>query len=285
MDYANPDALVSTQWLADHLGDADVRVIDATFFLPNMGRDAAAEFEACHIPGAVYFDINDIADPDTPLPHMLSDAQTFAAKVGALGIDNATRVVAYDASGGFLAAARAWWMFRVFGHSNVALLDGGLPKWQEEDRPTESGRPAPQAVRFTATKDESLVRDVGQVIANIDTRAEQVIDARSPGRFRGAEPEPRPCKKAGHIPGSLNTPVATLMDPTDNFTLRPADDLAAAFRDAGIPMDKPATATCGSGVTACVPTLALYLLGQDRVAVYDGSWAEWGDRDDTPVET
>ena len=169
MNYANPDALLSTQWLADHLGDADVRVIDATYFLPTMGRDARAEFEACHIPGAVYFDIDDIADPDNPLPHMLPDAPTFAAKVGALGIDNAKRVVAYDASGGFLAAARAWWMFRIFGHRNVAVLDGGLPQWQQEDRPTESGRGAPEPARFTATKDESLVRDARQVIANIDS--------------------------------------------------------------------------------------------------------------------
>lgn len=285
MDYVNPDALVSTEWLAEHLDAPDVRVIDATSFLPNVPRNPRAEYEACHIPGAVFFDINDIADSDNPLPHMIPSAEKFSSKVRKLGLGDGNRIVAYDANGGSSASCRAWWMFRLFGHDDVAVLNGGLPKWVAEGRPTEDIPPVPRERHFTARQNNFLVRNVGQLIENIGTKREQVVDVRSPGRFTGVDPEPRPARKKGHIPGSLNLPFPKLLDPDKGGVFRSADEIKAAVEAAGIDLTRPVVTSCGSGVTACVGALALYLIGYKEVAIYDGSWAEWGDHFDTPVET
>jgi thiosulfate/3-mercaptopyruvate sulfurtransferase len=282
MDYTNPHALVDTPWLAENQNNPEVRAVDATFFLPTLARDAGAEFEQCHIPGAVFFDIDAIADRGTDLPHMLPDAATFGREVGRLGIGNATHVIVYDLNGGCAAAARLWWMFRVFGHQRVAVLNGGLPKWRSEGRPTESGAPSPDEARFEATMNPAMVRGAEGLLANIASRAEQVIDARGAGRFAGADPEPRPAKKAGHVPGSVNLPFNDLMDAG---AVRPAGEIAAAFDHAGVDRTRPMVTTCGSGVTAAFLSFGLYLIGVENAAVYDGSWAEWGNRDDTPVET
>ena len=277
-------ALISTDRLAGRLSSPDVRIVDASFFLPVQKRDARAEFGARHVPGAVFFDIDAIADRATSLPHMLPRPEEFGRDVGNLGIGNNHSVVVYDALGGVQAAARVWWTFRVFGHDRVAVLDGGFPKWLAEGRPVESGPVSPRPTTFRATFRPELVRAVDRMIANVASRREQVVDARSPGRFAGTDPEPRPAKKAGHIPGSRNVPAAALIDSNRNFVFRPDAEIALAFATAGIDATKPVVATCGSGVTASVLAFGLYLLGQDKAAVYDGSWAEWGNRDDTPVE-
>lgn len=275
------DALVTTEWLAKHLGEADLRVVDGSWHMPQLGRDARAEHAAAHIPGAVFFDIDAIADRSSSLPHMLPDAEAFAAAVGALGIGRGDRVVVYDVRG-VVSAARVWWTFRVFGHDAVAVLDGGLRKWRAEGRPVESGTPTPTARPFAARLRPELVRDLGAMRANLTSRSAQVLDARSAGRFAGTEPEPRAGLRGGHIPGSLSLPYETLY--RANGTLKAPDELGAAFRAAGVDLGRPVVTTCGSGVTASVLALALYLVGRPDVAVYDGSWSEWGGRSDTPIE-
>jgi thiosulfate/3-mercaptopyruvate sulfurtransferase len=276
------DALVTTDWLAKHLGETDLRVVDGTWHMPQLGRDARAEFEAAHVPGAVFFDIDAIADRATALPHMLPGTAEFAAAVGGLGIGRGDRVVVYDVRG-VVSAARVWWTFRAFGHDAVGVLDGGLKTWRAEGRPVESGPVTTRRRVFDARLRPELVRDLAAMRANLDSHHAQVLDARSAGRFAGTEPEPRAGLRGGHIPGSLNLPYETLY--RADGTLRPPDELEAAITGAGIDLARPIVTTCGSGVTASVLALALCRVGRPDVAVYDGSWSEWGARSDTPVET
>ncbi|NQV48319.1 MAG: 3-mercaptopyruvate sulfurtransferase [Rhodospirillaceae bacterium] len=283
MEYTNPDALVSTEWLAEHLDAPDVRVIDATFHLPHADRNAREEFEFRHIPGAVYFNIDEIADTSTALPHMLPSPEKFSSNVRKLGLGDGSRIVVYDSNGGFMAACRVWWTFRYFGCRDIAVLDGGLPKWTKEDRPVEEGPAMPQERHFTPSMNNTLVKNLDQMLANLDSHKFQVVDARSEGRFSGVDHEPRPTEKRGHIPGSINLPFVKMMNPKDNFTFKSAGELQALVDEAGIDLSRPITASCGSGVTASVTAFALYLLGHEDVAVYDGSWAEWGDHTDTPI--
>ena len=275
------EQLVTTEWLAGRLRDADVRVIDGSWHMPQLRRDPRAEFEQGHIAGAVFFDIDAIADHSTSLPHMLPTAEEFGRAVGALGIGNRDRIVVYD-SRGVVSAARVWWTFRVFGHDDVAVLDGGLPKWRAEGRPIENGPATPAPRPFAAKLRPELVRDLAAMRANVDSRREQVLDARSRGRFAGTEPEPRAGLRGGHIPGSLNLPYDELYRP--DGTLRAPHELGKSFAAAGIDLAKPITTTCGSGVTASVLALGLALCGRPDVAVYDGSWSEWGGRPDTTIE-
>jgi thiosulfate/3-mercaptopyruvate sulfurtransferase len=280
--YVHPEALVSTEWLAAHLNDPNVRVVDATYHLPTAKRDPRAEYVAEHIPGAAFFDVDGISDPTTDLPHMIPKPADFAAAVSALGIGNDQHVICYD-SYGLMSAARAWWMFRLFGHDKVSVLDGGLPKWKREGRPVDNKPRVPAKSSFVAQFRPDLVRSKTDVKANIASKAAQVLDARSAGRFAGKDPEPRAGLRGGHIPDSRNLPYNQLVG-SDN-TVLPAAELKAKFSAAGIDPNRPVITSCGSGVTACVLFLGLHLIGADKVAVYDGSWSEWGLPGDTPVVT
>ncbi len=277
------DPLVGTDWLAEHLSAPDVRVVDGSYYLPHEGLDPRAEYEAHHIPGAVFFDIDEIADTDSPLPHMLPAPEKFSSRVRKLGLGDGVRIVVYDQRGLF-SAPRVWWTFRFFGHEHVAVLDGGLPKWQSEGRPLEDGPVRPVERRFTARVNGLMARDRAQMLANVAGGREQVLDARSRGRFEGADPEPRPGLRAGHIPGSRNLPFTDLIDPARQ-TMLPPEEMKQRFAEAGLDMTRPVVTTCGSGITAAVLALGLQLVGHRDVGLYDGSWAEWGEPDDTPVET
>jgi thiosulfate/3-mercaptopyruvate sulfurtransferase len=280
---SNDDPLVSTDWLAAHLDDPKVRIIDASFKLPGVLPLPADDYLQAHIPGAVFFNVDEIADPDDPLPHMYPDAERFAREVAALGISSGDTVVAYD-SGGWVAAPRAWWMFLSFGHGKVRVLDGGLQKWLREGRPTHSGKVTPAPGRFDAELDPNFVRTKQQLLGNLTTRAEQLVDARPRPRFEGNAAEPRPGLRPGHIPGSRNVPYGGLFDASTGV-MRPLDELRHTFVGAGVDLARPIVTTCGSGVSAAVLTLALYRLGVRGTALYDGSWAEWGLSDGPPVAT
>lgn len=275
-------ALVTPAWLAAELGRSDLRPVDGTWHMPQLRRDARREFVEAHIPGAVFFDIDAIADTSVDLPHMLPDPALFARSVGEMGIGDGDRVIVYDARG-VVSAARVWWMFRVFGHERVAVLDGGLRRWRAEGRPLESGEPQPAARSYTPRFRPELVRGLPEVRAALAGGGELVLDARSRGRFAGTEPEPRPGLRGGHMPGAHNLPYEDLYAP--GGTLRPVGELRQAFAAAGVTPERPVLTTCGSGVTACVLALGLHLLGREDVSVYDGSWTEWAQRPELPAAT
>lgn len=275
--------LVETDWLEKNLENASIRIVDASWHLPAAGRNAAEEFKNAHIPGAVFWDIDDVADPSSSLPHMMPDEDTFARHMGGLGISNDHHVVVYD-NVSMMTSARAWWMLRAFGHNRVSLLNGGQVKWQSEGRRVGAAPAQLPNVEFTAVFDPATIRSLDDVRANIDSGDAQILDARSAGRFAGIDPEPRPECRSGHIPGSLNLPFNTLIDPA-TATVRPLNELSARLAASGIDAARPVITSCGSGITACVLALAMHLTGKEDVAVYDGSWTEWGSRTDTPVET
>jgi thiosulfate/3-mercaptopyruvate sulfurtransferase len=273
------DSLVSTEWLANELGASDLRVVDASWHLDS--RDAAAEYDAAHIPGAVFMDLGGLADATSDLPMMLPQAEKFASRMQSLGLGDGSRIVLYDDSD-LKTSARAWWMLRLFGAHQIAILDGGLAKWKAEGREVKMGKETLRHRHFTVWKDASHIRTKAQMLALLETKAEQIVDARGAGRFEGREAEPRLGVNPGHIPGSKNLPMSGLFN-TDG-TWKTGDALRAAFKDAGTDVEAPIAATCGSGVTATAIAFGAHLLGNDKVAVYDGSWSEWGADKDTPKE-
>jgi thiosulfate/3-mercaptopyruvate sulfurtransferase len=276
----DPQTLVSTDWLAAHLKDPDLRVLDASWYLPAMARDARAEYAACHIPGARFFDIDEISDQRSPLPHMAPPSEKFVSRMRAMGVGDGHQVVIYDGAGIF-SAPRVWWTFRLMGKTDVAVLDGGLPKWLAEGRETEDMPPVIRDRHITVQRQAGLVKDVTQVAQASKLHQAEIIDARSVARFAGDAPEPRPGLRAGHIPGSRNLPYPELL--TAEGTMKPLPALRAAFEAAGVDLSRPAITTCGSGVSAAILSLALERLGHRNHALYDGSWAEWGMYDDLKV--
>lgn len=280
MSYPGP--VVSVGWLSEHIHDPKVKVVDATVHLPDTGRNARGEYLAEHIPGAIFFDLERIADPHNPLPRKVPPKELFAREVGALGIDNQTHVVAYDTLG-LYSAARVWWLFRLYGYDNVSVLDGGLKAWRSDGQPMEAGDVAASGATFTAGETRDLLA-LWPDLLNSSTSHRQILDARTPGRFAGTEVDRYPGARPGHIPNSLNLYWANLLDP-DTRRLLPSSELRDRFGKAGLASDQPVTLSCGSGLTACILALGLHLIGHDRWRVYDGSWDEWGRKQELPVES
>lgn len=276
------DALVSTDWLERELGASDLRVVDATKFMAGTDRDARAEYEAGHIPGAVFMDLAELADTANPIENMAPPAEKFASRMQSLGLGDGSRIVIYDDSP-LKSAARAWWLLKLFGAHDVALLDGGLAKWKAEGRPLEMGKQTLRHRHFTVWRDAKAVRTKEQMLENLALGAEQVVDARPAARFTGEERDPRPGMAPGHIPGSRSLPHGALFNA--DGTWKRGDALKAAFDAAGVDLDKPLVTTCGSGMTATVVAFGAHLLGKEDVAVYDGSWTEWGADAATPKAT
>jgi thiosulfate/3-mercaptopyruvate sulfurtransferase len=275
--------IVETDWLASHLTSPDLIILDGSWHLPTAGRNAKKEYLAEHIPGALFFDIDDLSDETSPLPHMLPSTVKFASRMKKMGVGDGARIVVYDTSGIF-SAARVWWTFRAMGHQDVAVLNGGLKKWKAEGRELEEGPPPPRSERhYTPLQNTDILRDLDDMKALIGKAGAQIVDARSAARFEGRDPEPRPGLRSGHIPGSKNVPSSQLLNPDGTFK-SPAE-LEALFKEAGIDAAKPVVTTCGSGVTASILALALAVLGQTNAAVYDGSWSEWGQDNGLPIET